>query len=436
MTARGLRADALACVEAAIGAVDPERLVRLYLERAAASSWGDTGTIKLAAVGKAAAAMARGARAALGTRLTGGVIILPAGQESEAPPGFEVYGGGHPEPNEDGVAGAAALSRLATALGTDDHLLALVSGGGSALMTLPAAGLGLEDLQLTTRHLLRAGAAIAELNAVRKHLDEVKGGRLARAAAPATVQVLVLSDVVGDPLDVIASGPFAPDPTTFAEAVAILRRRGVWATIPAAVRDHLEGGQAGARAESPKEGDPCFQRVTTAVVGNNRLAALAALATAVDRGYRGLLLSTFLTGEAREVGCMLAAVAREVRASGQPIAPPACIVAAGETTVAVRGGGRGGRNQELVLGAAAVLDGCRGVLVASAGTDGVDGPTDAAGGWVTGDTLSRAHARGLSLRTTLSENDAYPFLDALGDLIRIGPTGTNVMDVQIVLVEA
>ncbi len=446
-----LRADAEACLQAAVAAVEPEALTAGYLERHPKvfprlppsetlfrlPPFGGTigaNQIAVAGVGKAAAAMARGARRVLGDRLSGGILIVPEGQVDEAPGGFEVHGGGHPIPNDDGALGALHIHRLAAGLGAGDVLLCLISGGGSALMTLPPKDVTLAAVQATTEALLRSGATIGELNCVRKHLDQLKGGRLARLAHPARVVALVLSDVVGDPVDVIASGPVTADPTTFADAVAILERYGVWERVPAPVRRYLAGGLAGRAPESPKPGEPCFERVTTEVVGSNRLAADAALAEAYARGYATLLLTTWLSGEAREVGRVLAAVGREIQARGRPIAAPACVVAAGETTVTVRGAGRGGRNQEVALGAAFALEGAEGVLVASMGTDGIDGPTDAAGAVAGGATLARARRLGLDAGRALADNDAYPFFRATGDLIVTGPTGTNVMDVALVMV--
>lgn len=401
------------------------------------------GVVRVVGIGKAAGAMARGAAAVLGGALEG-VLVVPAGLEAGAPAGPVVFGGGHPVPSVAGVKGAGAVLALAEGLGDGDLLLCLVSGGGSALMTLPPEGVSLEDVQATTGVLLRAGATIRELNTVRKHLDRLKGGRLARAAAPARVLALVLSDVVGDPLDVIASGPVSPDPTTFADAVAVLGRHGLWpAGVPASVREHLERGLRGEAEESPGSGDPALSRVEAHMVGSNRLAAEAARAEAERRGYRTLLLSTLVTGEAREVGRVLAGLGAEALRSGRPLAPPACLVAAGETTVTVTGAGRGGRSQEVALGAALALDellsgdatsGGERVLVLAAGTDGVDGPTDAAGALATGTTVRRAREADLDPRRALAANDAYPCFEALGDLVITGPTGTNVMDLMLVLV--
>ncbi len=427
------RADALGCLRAAVAAVEPEALTRAFLERRAGLLAG-AAAVSVAAIGKAGAAMARGAARVLGDRLAGGVLIVPAGSEGGAPEGFVVYGGGHPIPDEEGARGAAAVRRLAASLGEGDLLLCLISGGGSALMTLPPEGVALADVQATTQALLRAGATIQELNAVRKHLDLLKGGRLAREAFPARAVALVLSDVVGDPLDVIASGPVTADPTTYEEAIATLERLRAWGDVPAAVREHLERGRDGREPESPKQGDVELSRAEAHVIGSNRLAAEAALAEAERRGYATLLLTNRLIGEAREAGRVLTAIGHEVAASGRPLAPPACLLAAGETTVTVRGTGRGGRNQELALGAALALDGTEGVLVAAMGTDGVDGPTDAAGAIADGTTLERARRRGLDSARALADNDAYPFFEALGDLIVTGPTGTNVMDLALVLV--
>lgn len=378
--------------------------------------------------------MAAGAVEVLGEAVTGGVIVAPAGSTSGAPLGLRVFEGGHPIPNAEGVRGAEAIHELAVGLGDADVLLGLVSGGGSALMTLPPAGVKLADLKRTTEILLRAGATIEELNAVRKHLDRLKGGRLAAAAAPARVVALILSDVVGDPLDVIASGPVSPDPRTFADAWAVLDRLGVVSALPESVVSHLESGLAGRAEESPKPGDPCFERVEARVIGSNRLAAAAALETALERGYAARLLSTELVGEAREVGADLAALGRAILNGNHELTAPACLVGAGETTVRVTGRGRGGRNQELVLGASLELAGSERLLVASMGTDGIDGPTDAAGAFADGQTHGRAGALGIDLGERLDENDSYSVFGALDDLIVTGPTGTNVMDLMLILV--
>ncbi|NBD36716.1 MAG: DUF4147 domain-containing protein, partial [Chloroflexi bacterium] len=287
----------------------------------------------------------------------------------------------------------------------------------------------------TTSQLLRAGATIDEINAVRKHLSQLKGGQLARRAAPAPVVALILSDVVGDPLDVIASGPTAPDPTTFAEAQAVLARYELHERIPTTVRETLAEGAGGELPETPKPGDPLFERVRNLIIGSNRMAAQAAVATAERLGYRALLLSTFIEGEAREIGRVAAGLVKGIRAYGDPLSPPACLVWGGETTVTVRGDGRGGRNQELALAAALALEGQPAWAIMALATDGADGPTDAAGAIVDGETIPRARAQGWAPHAALAENNAYPLLDAAGALMNIGPTGTNVNDLLVILVK-
>jgi hydroxypyruvate reductase len=441
-TAARLREDALACIHAAIAAVEPEALVRSFLEQHP-DLLEVPGAIHLAGIGKAGAAMARGAAGVLGDSLASGALIVPAGQEAGAPEGIETFGGGHPVPNEEGVRGAERILALAEGLTENDLLLCVISGGGSALMTLPPAGISLDDLRATTQLLLEAGATIDELNAVRKHLDRLKGGRLARAAAPARVLALILSDVVGDPLNVIASGPVSPDPTSYVDALAVLDRYDLRGRVPATVRDHLERGERGEKPESPGPGDPAFAKVRAKIVGNNILAAKAAEAEAKKLGYNTKILTTTLTGEAREVGRRLAQRAHQAVKTlreNDPVAPPACLIAAGETTVTVTGKGKGGRNQEVALGAAIALDKLLTdterdqILIASAGTDGIDGPTDAAGAMATGSTVRRATAKGRDAQAALADNDTYPFFESIDDLILTGPTGTNVMDLQMMIV--
>jgi glycerate 2-kinase len=382
--------------------------------------------------GKASAEMAAAVEDQLGAHVSAGLVIAKDGHAVPTRH-VAVREASHPLPDTRGVTATAELRALLASAGEHDLVLVLLSGGGSALLEQPADGLSLGALQATTEALLRAGATINELNAVRKHLSAVKGGNLARAAAPATVLVLVLSDVVGNPLDVIASGPCAPDPTTYADALAVLARYQLAEAVPPAVRAHLEAGARGERPETPKPGDPVFARVHHVIVGDNAQAAAACVAEAERHGLRALLLSTFVEGEAREVGRVLGALGRELRLHGRPLAPPACLVLGGETTVTVRGPGHGGRNQEVALGAALALAGLDNVLVLSAATDGGDGPTDAAGAFADGTTLTRAAALGLDPRAHLARNDAYPFFQALGDLLVTGPTRTNVNDLMLVL---
>jgi hydroxypyruvate reductase len=281
--------------------------------------------------------------------------------------------------------------------------------------------------------LLKAGATINELNAVRKHLSALKGGRLAALAYPATVVCLLLSDVIGDPLDVIGSGPTAPDPTTFSEAIAILNKFELFDRVPQGVLERLTRGARGEIAETPKPGDPVFNSVHNIVVGSNRLALQTAAQEAASRGYRTLILSSTMQGETREVARVHAEILREMLTTGNPVAPPACVLSGGETTVTVRGTGLGGRNQEFALSAAIAIDGLQNAAVLSGGTDGTDGPTDAAGAVATGETIQRAAQLKLNASDYLARNDSYNFFNALGDLIKTGPTGTNVMDVHLLL---
>ncbi len=337
----------------------------------------------------------------------------------------------HPVPDEAGVQATRAIVELLAEVNADDLVICVISGGGSALLTLPADGLSLEHVQQTTDVLLRSGASINEINVVRKHLDTVKGGGLARLAAPAQVITLVLSDVVGNPLDAIASGPTVPDTSTWAEAGAVFDRYGLWDKVPRSVVERLRAGRAGQLPDTPKPGDPLFKHTQSVVVGSNLLACAAAAAAASQIGLQSQVLTTYVEGEAREVGRVLAGLLREIDASGHPLARPCLLVAGGETTVTVRGQGLGGRNQELALAAAFSLRGLRAVLLASIGTDGNDGPTDAAGAFVDGSTLDRAAALGLDPRQSLADNDSYRFFDRLGDLIRTGPTNTNVNDLYL-----
>ena len=383
--------------------------------------------------GKANAPMAAALEAILGDRITGGLISVKYGHAVPLRR-VEVVEAGHPLPDAMGQQAAERILEIAGQAEGHDLVICLISGGGSALLPAPVPGLGLRQKVALTDLLLRSGAAIQEINTVRKHLSRIKGGRLAEAAAPAQVAVLVLSDVPGNPLDAIASGPAAPDPTTFDQALEIIRRYGLETRIPPPALDHLRRGARGEVPETPKPGDAVFRRVHTVVIGSNEHAARAAANAARRRGYRTLLLTTFLEGEAREAARVFAAVARSVQDAGVPLRPPACILAGGETTVTVRGEGRGGRCQEFTLAAAQAIRGRRRTLVAAFGTDGTDGPTDAAGALADGTTVDRARRAGLDPAEALARNDAYPFFSALGDLIITGPTRTNVNDLYVALI--
>jgi hydroxypyruvate reductase len=375
--------------------------------------------------GKAGASLAPAAETILGDRVAAGFVVVKDGYRASTRV-VEVVEAGHPVPDARGEAVARRVLELAASAGPDDLVLFLVSGGGSALTPAPVEGVTLAEKQVVTRLLLGAGATINELNAVRKHLSRLKGGQLARAAAPARVVTLALSDVVGDPLDVIASGPTAPDPTTYADALEVLARRGVLASVPRPVREHLEAGARGERAETPKTGDPMWERVENVVIGNNALVTEAALGEARRLGLRPLLLTRQLQGEARDVGPDLVRRARALPA-------PACVIAAGETTVTVRGHGRGGRCQELALAAALEIGLNEPLTLLAAGTDGTDGPTDAAGALVDGATTRGDATAPGRARAALADNDSYSFLAAAGDLIVSGPTNTNLLDLYVAL---
>jgi hydroxypyruvate reductase len=435
-----LRGAARAILDAAIGAGDAGRLTRQALVREGSRLHAAGVTFDLArirqvvviAMGKAAGGMAAAAEAALaGVPLAGLVVVKE--RRDRGPRALRTVEAGHPIPDRGGEAAAAEILRLVAQAGADDLVLCLISGGASALVPAPVTGVTLADKQAVTGLLLAAGATITELNTVRKHLSTLKGGQLARAAAPAPVVALLLSDVIGDHLDVIASGPTAPDPTTFHDALAILGRFDLLEKVPAAVLAHLRAGAAGRVRETPKPGDASLARVANRVIGNNTLVVEAAAAEARRLGYPPLILTSRLQGEAREVARVLAAVIGEAMAHRRPVSRPGCLIAAGEITVTVRGRGVGGRCQELCLALMPELAGVQGTLVLASGTDGSDGLTEAAGAVVDGTSLARARAAGLDVGRALAENDSHAVLAALGDLVVTGPTETNLMDLYLCL---
>jgi glycerate 2-kinase len=385
--------------------------------------------------GKAGAPMAAAVEEVLGDRIAAGLVnvkyghVLPPEKASKR---IQVNEAGHPSPDENGRRGVERMFELLTKLTERDLVICVISGGGSALMVLPQPGITLADKQALTASLLRCGATINEMNAVRKHLSAFKGGQLARRCYPAQVISLVLSDVVGNPLDVIASGPTAPDTSTFETAYKVLQDRGIWDEIAPAIRTHIESGLRGEAPETPKVGDPVLANAQNVIVGSNEVAALAAMRRAQALGYHSELLSTYIEGEAREVAKCFAGLAKELIASGRPQPRPACLIAGGETTVNIRGKGLGGRNQELALAGAVALMGWPGVVLVSLATDGTDGPTDAAGALCTGETVARGKERGLAAGEFLVNNDSYHFFEPLGDLLMTGPTNTNVNDLIFV----
>ena len=436
-----MRRDALAIFRAALNAADAYQAVRRHLSLSRGRL--HAGALRIAlnrfdrvfliGAGKAALPMAAAAADVLGDCIDGGLLITKRGHAGSSIPGIPMIEAGHPIPDRNGLAASKRVLELLSQLNARDLLIVLVSGGASALLPAPAEPITLRDKQRTTKLLLKAGANIAELNAVRKHLSALKGGNLATRAHPAMVVGLLLSDVIGDPLDTIGSGLTAPDPTTFADAVAVLDKYQLTQRIPAAVRDRLFQGAAGALPDTPKPGDPVFRNVHNVIVGSNRLALEAAAAKARSLGYRTLILSSIIQGEASEVARVHAQILHEIHLSGNPVKRPACILSGGETTVTVRGRGKGGRSQEFALAAAIAIAGLPASIIMSAGTDGTDGPTDAAGAVASASTLGRAAQLGLDAAKHLDANDSYPFFDALGDLMRTGPTGTNVMDIHIML---
>jgi hydroxypyruvate reductase len=423
MSVRTLRRDAARIFRSALAAADPAGAVERHLARRDYSGYR---RIYVVGSGKAGAAMARAAERVLGARITGGLINVKDGHTAKLRR-IELNECGHPVPDERGVAGARRIAGIASGADKGDLVLCLISGGASALMPLPAAGLTLEEKQATTRLLLSCGATIHEINAVRKHISAIKGGQLARLAEPARVEALLLSDVIGDNLDVIGSGPTAPDASTFAVALAILDKFAIRGRVPGSVRERLERGAAGEIPETPKR-----TLAKNTVIGSNRLAVDAAAARARELGYRTLILSSEIEGETREIARMHAAIAREIARRGRPLKPPACVITGGETTVTLKGGGLGGRNQEFVLAAAIEIAGIPDTVIFSAGTDGTDGPTDAAGAIADGATLGRSP----EAARYLEANDSYHYFAPLGDLVITGPTHTNVMDVRLILVGA
>ncbi len=389
--------------------------------------------ISLIAAGKAAAPMAQAVEEILGDRLSQALVVTKYGHAAGGMLRGVIIESGHPLPDEAGEGAARAVADLARALDHSDLLLVAISGGASALLPAPVPPIDLRAKQATTDLLLRAGANIDELNTVRKHLSFLKGGQLAMLAYPATVASLLLSDVVGDAIEVIGSGPTAPDETTYAEALTVLARFELLARVPSVVRVYLDEGAQGIRRETPKVHDFAALNAHNIIIGSNRLALAAAAEEAAGLGYRTTILSSTIEGETRTVAALHAQSLRDVVDHGHPVAVPACVLSGGETTVTVRAAGKGGRNQEFALAAAIGIEGLRNALVLSAGTDGTDGPTDAAGAIATGTTIARAEQLQISAQEYLDRHDSYRFFDALGDLIRTGPTGTNVMDVHIML---
>lgn len=446
--------DADAIFRAALGRVDPfgmmTRVLRLEGDLLRVETEQDTAVydlsqfrrIAVTGMGKAAARMALGLEQVLGDRIEDGLIVVKTGH-TEALKRIRMLEAGHPVPDAASVEAGEQLLTFAAGLDDRTLVLHLISGGGSALACAPwrtpdgSRSLTLDEKQETTRLLLGCGATIHEMNCVRKHLSRLKGGQLARACAPATSLGLLLSDVVGDDLDVIASGPAVPDPTTYAGALEILARYGLTQRIPSAVLEVLRAGAAGALEETPKPADPVFSRTRNLLIGTNHQALLAAAGKARELGYEPLILTDRLTGEAREIALALLGIGEDIALKGFPLKVPACLIAGGETTVTLRGQGKGGRNQEMALAFLTALPrsgATHGVTFLAASTDGNDGPTDAAGAFASFEVAGRARRMGLDPASSLAANDSYRFHERAGSLYKTGPTNTNVSDLAILLV--
>ncbi len=438
----GLVQHSTAIINAAIESVKPEKLIprkvrvendRLVLDRRT-FELKRFKNIWVVGAGKASAYMAFEIEKILGERITGGLVVTKYGHGKECRR-IRIEEAGHPVLDRNGIAASHSLLRLVEKAGEDDLVLCLISGGGSALLEKLPDDISLDDLKRVFEIMLACGATIEEVNTVRKHLSQVKGGRLARAVAPATCVSLIISDVIGDPLEAIASGPTVPDPTTFADAWRVVEKYRLEKQLPPKVRDYLYRGLQGKEPDTLKEGDPIFRKVYNLILGNNFEALTAAAKKAAGLGYHTLILTSRLQGEAREVARVMAALVQEELTRALPLKRPACLLMGGETTVTLHGRGKGGRNQELALAALVAMKGLKAdYLICSIGTDGTDGPTDAAGGRVFPELWNEVEKRHLDPLAYLENNDAYHFLEQTGGLIKTGPTGTNVMDLVFALV--
>jgi glycerate-2-kinase len=375
--------------------------------------------------------MARALEALLGERLAGGIVVVPSGENATELRRVRLMTAPHPTPDQNSVRAAKEIAALAEGLGKRDLLICPISGGGSSLLSLPADPLRVEDKARLADALMKAGAGIVELNAVRKHLSAIKGGWLAKRSGAGRIVGLLISDVVGDRVDSIASGPISPDQTTYSDAISILKKYGVWDSAPGAAVQVLQDGLGGKRVETPKADDECFRRVSIHIIGSNRVVCQSAQRYLQSEGIKTRILTSSVTGEARDLGSFIGSIVRETCESREPFGRPCAFVIGGETTVTVRGDGLGGRNQECAMSCAKEIQGLKGVAVVSAGTDGIDGPTDAAGAVVDGETIGRSEALGLRFEELLASNDSYKFFSPLNDLIVTGRTGTNVNDVAV-----
>lgn len=426
-------------IQAGLNAADPGLAVhRSFRQRGPILSVGQRKydlkkyrQVVVVGAGKASGRMARAVEETLGDRVKNGLVVVKDGHSCQTK-AIRIQEARHPLPDQRCVRAARAILELIKPLTPEDLLIVLISGGASSLISLPATGLSLSDKQKTTDLLLRSGASIQEINSVRKHISAIKGGRLA-AASQGTMISLILSDVLGDDLSVIGSGPTAPDLTTFHTAKAILQRYSLWKKIPASVSNHITMGEQGRIPETPKPSSLMFATVHNEIVGNNALIVDKVSQKARALGFHTMVLTTTLQGEAREVGKVVGALAQEVHGSGQPIRRPACLIFGGELTVTIRGQGKGGRAQEFALSAAMAIEKLPNIWIAGFGTDGTDGPTDAAGAVVDGQTIQQASKMGIDPIKILDSHDSYTLFQKVGGHIITGETGTNVNDLYIVL---
>ena len=440
---RFARELALGALNEAIVSADPARVVKERVKLEGHQLLVNTENYDLTKVnrifviggGKGCVRMAVGIQEVLDGRITAGYLNVLRGTAtgSQIDHRIKLNEASHPLPDEAGVAGARKMKELVKDAEENDLVICLISGGGSALIPLPKEGVTLDDEKTITKALLDAGATINETNSVRKHLSAIKGGWLAKSAGKADILTLIISDVVGDPLDVIASGPTVPDTTTYADAISVLRKYRLWERTPDHIQKMLSDGSAGKIAETPKPGDEAFSRVRNYVLFNGRQACEAASSYMRKHGIASSILSTTLEGEASQIGATIGSIAKEMALWNSPLTKPAAVLAGGETTVSVRGKGIGGRNQEVTLAAALKIASIEAVAVASIGTDGIDGPTDAAGAIADGKTITRAEAAGLSATDYLVNNDSYHFFTKLKDRVVTGPTGTNVNDIAVIV---
>ncbi|MEM4520018.1 MAG: glycerate kinase [Sulfolobales archaeon] len=435
-----MRAHTLKILSRGLEAADPVKSIKSILQLKGGKLYVkdkefDIGSgVKVLGLGKASASMALAIEELLGDLIIDGAVIIPKGLKPPNLGRIKILYGSHPVPDEDSINSTKELLKLCSQQDKETFIV-LISGGGSALFELPIEPITLKDLKELTTQLLRCGADIKEINTVRKHISMVKGGRLAKLLYPSNVISLILSDVVGDPIEFIASGPTAPDPTTYDDAMSLLRRYGIWDSLPISIKDVITRGLNGEIPETPKPNDEVFSKVLNCIVASNYLSLKAMEDEARRLGYNTLILTSMMEGEAKDVGKFLAGIMKNIKFYDEPIKKPAAILVGGETTVTVRGKGIGGRNQELALSVAISIAGLDEVVFASIGSDGIDGVSVAAGGIVDGKTVSEGKKIGLNPYDVLSNNDSYNYLSRLRSSVLTGPTGTNVNDLAVALIK-